>query len=91
MTSLPARETTVLETAEWLRENITPIKTLTVDSYGMKHVMERATGRYVTNGEFIAAALIVGYTFRYAEPNVLFGMSARDLKRTDPTTRQAIR
>jgi hypothetical protein len=29
----------------------------------MKHVMEHATGKYVTNGEFIAAALIAGCTF----------------------------
>ncbi|WP_326682876.1 hypothetical protein [Streptomyces sp. NBC_01237] len=70
----------VAETAAWLRENIRPIKTPTVSSYTVKHVMERTTGNYVTNGELIAAALIVGYTFRYEEPNVLFGMSARDLK-----------
>uniref|UniRef100_UPI003F4998ED hypothetical protein n=1 Tax=Sphaerisporangium sp. CA-236357 TaxID=3240030 RepID=UPI003F4998ED len=77
-------EARVLETAAWLRKNITPIKTPTVNSYGMKHVMERATPtrRYVTNGTFIAAALIAGYTFKYTEgPNVLFGMSARDVKR----------
>jgi hypothetical protein len=73
--------TMVMETAAWLRENITPIKTPTVSSYTVKHVMERATGRYVTNGEFIAAALVAGYTFKYDQPNVLFGMSARDLRR----------
>lgn len=44
----------VMETAEWLRENVTPIKTPAASSYSVKHVMERATGRYVTNGEFIA-------------------------------------
>ncbi|MDW4905140.1 hypothetical protein RB628_07210 [Streptomyces sp. ADMS] len=71
----------VMETAEWLRENVTPIKIPAASSYSVKHVMERATGRYVTNGEFIAAALVAGYTFKYAQPNVLFGMSARDLKR----------
>ncbi|MER6494453.1 hypothetical protein [Streptomyces griseorubiginosus] len=71
----------VMETAAWLRENITPIKTPTASSYSVKHVMEQATGSYVTNGEFIAAALLAGYTFKYAQPNVLFGMSDRDLKR----------
>ncbi len=71
----------VMETAAWLRENITPIKTPTASSYSVKYVMERATGSYVTNGEFIAAALLAGYTFKYAQPNVLFGMSDRDLKR----------
>ena len=52
------------ETVVWLRENITPINTPTASSYGVKHVMERATGRYVTNGVLIAAALIAAYTFR---------------------------
>lgn len=27
-------------------------------SYSLKHVMERVTGMYVTNGAFIAAALL---------------------------------
>jgi hypothetical protein len=89
--NLAGREAVVRETAAWLREHITPIKTPTVSSYGMKHVMQQATGTYVTNGEFIAAALIAGYPFKYAQPNVLFGMSARDVKRLDPVTRGAIR
>lgn len=42
----------------------------------------RAISKYVTNGEFIAGALIAGYTFKYTDgPNVEFGMSARDVKR----------
>ncbi|MER7512150.1 hypothetical protein ABTX82_27900 [Streptomyces lavendulae] len=77
---LAGREAMVMETAAWLRENIKPILTPTASSYHVKHVMERVTGRYASNGEFIAAALIAGYTFRYDQPNVLFGMSARDLK-----------
>jgi hypothetical protein len=81
---LAGQEATVLETTAWLRENITPIKTPTVGSYAMKHVMERVTGRYVTNGEFIAAAIIADYAFKYTEgPNVQFGMSARDIKRIE--------
>src|SRR5687768_8445613 len=36
------REAAVLEIAAWLRENVAPIKTLTVGSYSMKHVVERA-------------------------------------------------
>ncbi|MFJ9703434.1 hypothetical protein [Streptomyces fradiae] len=47
----------------------------------MKHLIEDATDLYMTNGVFIAAALIVGYPFRYAKPNVLFGMSRRDLNK----------
>ncbi len=85
---LVAREATVLEIAAWLRENITPIKTPNFDSYGMKHVVERVVGEYITNGEFIAAALIAGYSFKYGEgPNMQFGMSARDVKRVNSAAR----
>lgn len=81
---LAARERDVLEVAHWLQANITPIATPGVGSYGLKHLVERRIGRYVTNGEAIAAALIVGYPHRYGRttgPNVLFGMSQRDYNR----------
>ncbi|WP_088283656.1 hypothetical protein [Kineosporia sp. A_224] len=78
---LAGREAVIFDTVAWLRDNVTPIKTPAVSSYGMKHVMERTIGVYTTNGEFIAAALIAGYSFKYARPNVLFGMSARDVSR----------
>lgn len=74
----------IFETAEWLRDHLTPIKTPGVNSYRLKHIVERALGRYVTNGEVIAAALIVGYPHHYlgvSSPNLEFGISARDLKR----------
>lgn len=71
----------VMDTVAWLHENITAIKTPTVSSYSVKYLMEQATGRYVTNGVVIAAALIAGYPFKYDLPNVLFAMSARDLQR----------
>ncbi len=80
---LADQEDVVLETVDWLRENITPIQTPTVSSYRIKHVMERATGTYNSNGELIAAALIAGYSFKYDEPNVLLGMSARDIRRIE--------
>lgn len=89
--ALVGQEARVLEIAVWLREHVTPIKTPTVGSYGIKHMVERVIGKYVTNGEFIAAALIAGYQFKHtAGPNMLFGMSARDVKRIDsarPSTR----
>jgi hypothetical protein len=84
---LASSEAVVAEIAAWLRVNIAPIKTPTVGSYGMKHLVERAISKYVTNGEFIAAALIAGYTFKYTDgPNVEFGMSARDVKRIRSAT-----
>ncbi|MFH8453901.1 hypothetical protein ACH4CD_32205 [Streptomyces fungicidicus] len=71
----------VMETALWLRENVTPIKTSTVGSYGVKDSIERATGEYLPNGVLIASAFFVGYPFRYDQPNVWFGMSQRDLNK----------
>lgn len=85
---LAEREAAVLEIAAWLRENVSPIKTPTVGSYSMKHVVERAIGEYVTNGELIAAALVAGYPVRFVPgPNPLFGMSARDVSRIGTATR----
>lgn len=66
----------------WLLDNLTPIKTPTQSSYALKHVAEHALGRYVSNGELIAAALMAGYPISRPEgPNVLVAVSARDLAR----------
>lgn len=79
---LRRNEDLVAETALWLRDNnITPIKTPTAGSYGVKHLIEQATDVYMLNGVFIASAFIVGYPFRYDQPNVKFGMSQRDLNK----------
>jgi hypothetical protein len=79
--NLRRNEDLVMKTALWLRDNVTPIKTPTVGSYGVKHLIERATGEYLPNGVLIASAFIVGYPFRYDQPNVRFGMSQRDLNK----------
>ncbi|MCA0252640.1 MAG: hypothetical protein LCH76_10200 [Actinobacteria bacterium] len=74
-------EANVHKIVRWLRDNdLRPIQTPHANSYALKHTVERQIG-YVTNGEFIAAAFIVGYPYRYRAPNVLFGISARDLRR----------
>lgn len=79
---LEEREAAVLNVAAWLTANVAPIKTPTVNSYRMKHVVEKAIGEYVTNGELIAAALVSGYTCNYTDgPNPLLGMSERDVNR----------
>jgi hypothetical protein len=47
--------------ADWLcrqRWNIRPGENFT--SYGLKHIVEEETGQYVSNGDFIAAAILVG-------------------------------
>jgi len=51
--------------AEWLLEHdgLDRRKTInrSLSSYGLKHAVERDKGIYVANGEFICAALALGY------------------------------
>jgi len=71
-------------TIDWLRSNVEPIKTINRrhSSYGLKHLAEKfSPGGYLSNGVFIAAAMIVGYPFEVDPPNEMFGMSERSLKR----------
>ena len=81
---LAAHEEGVCEVAAWLSSNVTSITAPGTGSYSLKHLVEKGFGRYVSNGEAIAAALMVGYPHRYDPPNVLFAMSRRDLKRLQP-------
>jgi len=67
---------------EWLA-GLEKIKTPVPNSYGLKHVFSGQPGNpYVTNGEFIAAAIHSGLTFKVEDydPNVLFGISDRSVK-----------
>ena len=50
-------------------------------SYGLKHVVEKAIGKYCSNGEFICAAIHMGFKCRRDGPNAYFNMSVPDLKR----------
>ncbi|GAA1378442.1 hypothetical protein [Catellatospora chokoriensis] len=85
---LASREDRVMETAAWLADNIGPVQTPNYSSYRLKHLLERSPGGwYVTNGEFFAAALIVGYPHRNDGPDMLFGMSALDIRRLDGEAR----
>ncbi len=67
----------------WLLDNISKTKVpprYGAGSYRVKHIVERATGSYVYNGELIAAAILAGYPMcEYPGPNPEFGMSKRDL------------
>lgn len=49
--------------SNWIMHNLIPIKSMSKsnNSYGLKHLMERDIGRYVTNGMFICAMLACGY------------------------------
>ncbi len=73
-------------TVRWLGSNIEPIKTINRrhSSYGLKHLAERqGPRRYLTNGVFIAAAIIAEYPCKTypGSPNACFGMSERSIKR----------
>ena len=70
-------------TLTWLRANLGPVKTLSqpLSSYFLKHLAEGDVG-YITNGVFIAAAIIGGYPHRFYpdSPNVGFGVSRRSVR-----------
>lgn len=68
------------EVREWLLANLAPSRTPTESSYALKHDAERALGRYVPNGELIAAALTAGYPISRPGdgPNVNVAVSRRD-------------
>lgn len=48
-----------------------------VNSYSGKHALERARGTYVTNDEFIVAALMLGFVWSDDAPNLLFKLDYR--------------
>jgi hypothetical protein len=81
----------VNDTKEWLLDSVAPIKTLNTrrSSYGVKHVAEKDIG-YITNGVFIAAAVIAGYNYEIHpnSPNVTFGFSEKSLKAIEKGRRQ---
>lgn len=72
----------IFETASWLDDNIAMTGIPTVSSYTAKHVVEDALGRYVGNGELIAAALMARFPMQLTDsPNPVFGMSENDITR----------
>lgn len=75
---------------DWLLAKVSPIKSpnRSRSSYGLKHLAEGLRGAYLTNGAFIAGALIAGFSCDVKTPgmlarNVIFNMSERDLKSED--------
>ena len=74
----------VESTIKWLESNAIKIKTLNrnYSSYSYKHFIEHHVG-YITNGVFIAAAIIAGFPYKInpADPNVEFGISEKSVKK----------
>jgi hypothetical protein len=94
----PVDETTVARVVAWIAVRCEPLPHIRrrlgarggpLSSYGWKHAAESprgGIGRYVSNGEFILAALRAGYRavpVRPGSPNALFNMRLR------PATRAA--
>lgn len=52
----------VLRLVEWLRENVEVSPRKHIGSYSGKHIYEKLTDQYVSNGEFIMAMLLAGFT-----------------------------
>ena len=59
------------EVFKWIHEKLIPRKTHLTgrSSYGIKHILERDTGIYLTNNEFKDAMLLCGYS--PVDPNEL--------------------
>jgi len=72
--------------ARWLLDNLEATRGAgRHGSYGLKHVYERATGEYVTNGELILACLAAGYPVKPdgpGHPNAGIGVRSRDVTAT---------
>jgi len=71
----------IAEVLAWLEDNV-PLSSgkPAASSYVVKHIAEHGIG-YLTNGLFIAAAVMAGYpyTLEPGRPNVLFGMDKQGL------------
>ena len=70
---------------DWLRAFGEKTKTIRPNwhSYGLKHVVERWRGTYISNGAFIAAALLEDYNITpngYGSLNAYFNLSLRRWK-----------
>lgn len=52
-----------MQVLDWIEENIVPRKTAYegVSSYGLKHILTRDTGIYLTNNQFKHAMLLAGF------------------------------
>ena len=80
------------EIIDWLKEaKIKKISSINrkQSSYKYKHVVEEQIG-YITNGQFIAAAILSGFEYEWKGPNAYFNMSQKDWNRiTSGTTPSA--
>ena len=67
---------------DWLEDMDFPKhKTRKLSSYSLKHYAENCKGDYVSNGEFIIGAILMGYTPCHiaSTPNMKFNISEKDV------------
>ena len=62
---------------EWIKKWILPRKTINTDqgSYGLKHIVEKSSKIYISNGAFIKAAIELGYNYKKNNLNAFFSIS----------------
>jgi hypothetical protein len=59
-------------------------KHATIGSYSLKHIIERAVGRYIANGDVVVAAIALGFFVKPSYgPNVGIGVRCADLRRLE--------
>jgi hypothetical protein len=102
----PVNETTVARVVAWIQAHCEPLPQIRrrmdrrggpLSSYGWKHAAESqrgGIGSYVSNGEFIVAALRAGYRAvpeRPGSPNALFNMRPRPKPSTARQQRREVR
>ena len=76
----PVQKKKVEAAKAWIEQRCWKRKTInwTRSSYGLKHDMEHETGIYVTNGDFIRAAILLGYNVIIQDyPNCFFDMGLK--------------
>ncbi len=76
----PVQQKNVDAAKKWIKQRCWKRKTINYrySSYGFKHVMEAETRIYVTNGDFIKAATLLGYKAKRVNyPNCSFNMGIK--------------
>lgn len=76
--------TEIIAASQWVSAHWARIKTINDrhTSYGLKHIYERVTGEYATNGQFIVAMLLAGFTAQMEGFNPRFAVSERSVSKT---------
>lgn len=72
----------ILRLASWMERNLEKRRTINkmASSYGWKHMFEGAFG-YISNGQFITAALLAGFKIDSSRPNPCLNISSDSFNR----------